>query len=96
MGFVSLLLAFLQDKIGKVCMPDFLLHFWLPCGFVPRKNKREFPAHFQVTSSGVLSNRGRHLYLLEALPHAQRYLKFVYTNSFCQCFVLVSPVDYAM
>uniref|UniRef100_A0A7C9FFW7 MLO-like protein n=1 Tax=Opuntia streptacantha TaxID=393608 RepID=A0A7C9FFW7_OPUST len=61
LGFVSLILAFLQDKIGKVCVPDFFLHFWLPCGFVPRKNKHEFPAHFQVTSSGVLSNRGRHL-----------------------------------
>lgn len=61
MGFISLLLAFLQEKIAKLCMPELLLHFWLPCGFVPRKNRHNSPAHFQITSSGVLSNRGRHL-----------------------------------
>ncbi|KAH9622169.1 hypothetical protein KSS87_007996, partial [Heliosperma pusillum] len=42
MGFVSLLLAFVQDKVQHWCVPESYVEYWLPCHSVDAGSHLQF------------------------------------------------------
>ncbi|KAL2939548.1 MLO-like protein 12 [Bienertia sinuspersici] len=55
LGFVSLLLAVLQDEIADICVPERFAKKWIPCHDL--KSTNETTTHFQSS----ISNGGRRL-----------------------------------
>ncbi|XP_056161317.1 MLO-like protein 1 [Syzygium oleosum] len=58
LGFISLLLAVFQTRIGKICISDRLANSWLPC---KKPNSSSTVASFTTSSFASSGARGRRL-----------------------------------
>ncbi|CAA0838740.1 MLO-like protein 1 [Striga hermonthica] len=56
MGFISLMLAVFQTRIGKICIPKRWMNHWLPCSNYHDYNKAaKSTAHFEAFSRRLLA-----------------------------------------
>lgn len=60
LGFISLLLTVLQDRIAKICMPKHLANHWLPCKKEDTSSS-SFTNHFQKATFITSVGTGRRL-----------------------------------